>query len=151
MISFQKNVNMATAVKRHRADDHDVQADILIIPAKIQKARLKVLHEGAVRKGFSVRLEFSEKVTHIVTELNSDKQVFSKLGIDSLAAPVEVVNTMWLSECIKAGTLVPVTQQHYIAKKQDTAATTRRVTESVPEYACKRVNLLKHQNEKLLV
>ena len=47
-------------------------------------------------------------VTHIVTEFDIREQVAANVGVEVLDDNIEVVNTRWLSECIKEGQIVEV-------------------------------------------
>jgi len=63
---------------------------------------------------FLLAICYSSSVTHVVSEYETVQQSIRGLchEADNWKEDTLVLNTAWLSECIKAGQLVNVQQQH---------------------------------------
>ena len=65
---------------------------------------------------------FSSHVTHIVTEFDSIEAVLRKLEISSVEDlhDVHVVKVKWFTDCMKAGHVVDVAEDHKVMSQEKT-------------------------------
>jgi hypothetical protein len=141
-------------------DTERLPTEIYILPHKIQKRRFNVLLQKAHENHLPVTDTFcSSTVSHIVSDHETVQQTIKALHCElcDLSRQPEVIRSSWLSECIRAGHVLNVEASHRLplgnslakAAQGEQSATTKSTESSkVQEYACQRVTLLDHHNQK---
>ncbi|XP_067138739.1 DNA-directed DNA/RNA polymerase mu-like [Centruroides vittatus] len=123
-------------------------------PERIQKNRLSIMKNCAVKNNFTVIDKFSDEVTYIVTEFDEEAQVIKSLKMNmdewNLRKRPKIVNTKWFAECVKQRKIIEVQPCHCLktlkTKNENNESTDYQ---SVPRYACQRMNPLHHHNHRL--
>ncbi|KAJ8026283.1 DNA-directed DNA/RNA polymerase mu [Holothuria leucospilota] len=135
-------------------------AVLYILNSKIQKVRFVHLKKIARKNGFVVEDEFSEKVTYIISELDSHEQVirvlqksYPEANVEKLSEKCEIVNLEWFTACMEEGTLVKVSDHHRLKiEKQKVEPVAEDPIEVDPyqnaKYSCQRVTPLVNPNQK---
>ncbi|XP_067657626.1 DNA-directed DNA/RNA polymerase mu-like [Haliotis asinina] len=129
---------------------------VLIMPQRIQKRRLETIKIAAKKRGVNTVCELSAEVTHVVTEFETMEQVVRALKMDNVASlgNVETVSLRWLTDCFKAGKVIPVTEEYrlkleMLESSQNGNEADDKHPSLLPEWACQRATPLEHYNHRL--
>jgi hypothetical protein len=115
---------MATTIKRVREEgDHGDHVSkkplsgelIYIMKNKLTSKRFDHLNSLVIKNGLTMANSYSDKVTHIVTNVPTINRVEDILNT-SVPDNVEVVSIDWLTTCFVKGKLVHVADNHRLKR-----------------------------------
>ncbi|XP_053196553.1 DNA-directed DNA/RNA polymerase mu [Scomber japonicus] len=121
---------------------------LFLLERKMGTSRRVFLSELGKKKGFRVEDEFSESVTHVISENNSGDEVIAWLDSQVKGRGlVHLLDVSWYTESMRAGLPVDIQHRHKLQQQQTEEAETE--TFSVPSYACQRRTTLENHNSVL--
>uniref|UniRef100_A0A3Q1F4E3 DNA-directed DNA/RNA polymerase mu n=1 Tax=Acanthochromis polyacanthus TaxID=80966 RepID=A0A3Q1F4E3_9TELE len=126
------------------------QVVLFLLERKMGASRRAFLCQLGRTKGFHVQEQFSESVTHVISENNSADEV--RAWLDSQArgesqTAVHLLDISWYTESMRAGRPVEILERHKLQEQQINEAEV--VLFSVPSYACQRRTTLDNHNTTL--
>ncbi|KAM8974678.1 DNA-directed DNA/RNA polymerase mu-like [Pelodytes ibericus] len=125
---------------------------VFLVERRMGAARRSFLTSLAQRKGFCVMSEYSEAVTHVVSEQNSCSEVLTWIE-NHAGRPVPSVGTdggphlldiIWFTESMSCGKPVEVEPRHCLGVVQPCSC--EEIQLLVPPYSCQRQTPLNHHN-----
>ncbi|XP_075457957.1 DNA-directed DNA/RNA polymerase mu-like isoform X2 [Ascaphus truei] len=128
---------------------------VFLVERRMGRARRAFLTALAQGKGFSVTPEYSDAVTHVVSEQNSGSEVLMWIERQS-SRPVEhggaqggpqFLDITWFTESMSVGRPVGVEPRHCLGVEEFPAAC-NKAPETLP-YACQRRTPLHHHNQEI--
>ncbi|MEE6508355.1 hypothetical protein FKM82_020593 [Ascaphus truei] len=128
---------------------------VFLVERRMGRARRAFLTALAQGKGFSVTPEYSDAVTHVVSEQNSGSEVLTWIERQS-SRPVEhggaqggpqFLDITWFTESMSVGRPVGVEPRHCLGVEEFPAAC-NKAPETLP-YACQRRTPLHHHNQEI--
>ncbi|XP_047425106.1 DNA-directed DNA/RNA polymerase mu [Mugil cephalus] len=122
---------------------------LFLLERKMGASRRTFLSQLGRKKGFQVEEEFSDRVTHLISENNSADEVRSWLEAQVRgrgSAEVQLLDVGWYTESMRAGRPVEIQDAH---KLQEETNEDEVVLFSVPSYACQRRTTLENHNTSL--
>ncbi|XP_077325684.1 DNA-directed DNA/RNA polymerase mu isoform X2 [Lithobates pipiens] len=128
---------------------------IFLVERRMGAARLGFLTALAQRKGFTVVQEYSDVVTHVVSEQNSLTDVLSwiekKTGRQVQSADGQkcphFLDISWFTESMRSGEPVPVEVRHCLQGESTSSEKADHL--AVLHYACQRRTPLIHHNRQI--
>ncbi|XP_070706506.1 DNA-directed DNA/RNA polymerase mu [Pempheris klunzingeri] len=126
------------------------QAVLFLLERKMGASRRAFLSQLGAGKGFQVEEEFSERVTHVISENNSGDEVTAWLRSQAGGrTPAHLLDISWYTESMRAGHPVQILDRHELQQQQIKEAEEEEVVFSVPSYACQRRTTLDNHNTVL--
>ncbi|KAM9311969.1 DNA-directed DNA/RNA polymerase mu [Gastrophryne carolinensis] len=130
---------------------------IFLVERRMGAARRRFLTALAQSKGFSVAQEYSDVVTHVVSEQNTLSEVLSwmerKIGKVVQCTEVEMsphfLDISWFTESMSSGKPVPLEARHCLQGKSPASSTDKADPITVLPYACQRQTPLIHHNSQI--
>ncbi|CAD5118143.1 DgyrCDS6879 [Dimorphilus gyrociliatus] len=125
---------------------------VYFLPQKIQKRRYEVMIASAKKKGLNLVSSFSDRVTHLVTDLDKWENIEKALQEKNTNRDVTVLKSEWLSRCLKEGKFSDpinseVLQIRPVALESQDSGKKEAI---VKEYACMRKTPLKSKNPDIV-
>ncbi|XP_075063411.1 DNA-directed DNA/RNA polymerase mu [Mixophyes fleayi] len=130
---------------------------VYLVERRMGSARRSFLTALAQRKGFCVAHEYSDAVTHVVSEQNTLPEVLSWIERKSgKLAPVaegqrspHILDISWFTESMSSGKPAPVEKRHCLGVVNPSACSDKPAIPTVSPYACQRRTPLIHHNPNL--
>nr|XP_061800205.1 DNA-directed DNA/RNA polymerase mu-like [Nerophis lumbriciformis] len=124
------------------------QVVLYLLERKMGTSRRSFLTELGRGKGFRVDENFTESVTHVISEKNSSDEVRRWLSSRGHhATPVHLLDVSWFTESLSEGRPVDILSSHRLTDPQLESGGEQMATFSLPVYACQRRTGLNHHNE----
>ncbi|XP_068222422.1 DNA-directed DNA/RNA polymerase mu-like [Palaemon carinicauda] len=104
-IDFARANSGATCCK-DSSNSSFISAAIFIVPEGIQSKRYELITGFAFRNGFDCQEVFSDRVSHIVTELKDINQLVRLYPALSKSIDLKILSIQWLHTCVREKALV---------------------------------------------
>ncbi|XP_072258981.1 DNA-directed DNA/RNA polymerase mu isoform X2 [Pyxicephalus adspersus] len=130
---------------------------IFLVERRMGAARRGFLTALAQRKGFTVAQDYSDEVTHVVSEQNSLTEVLGwierKTGRQVQCTGEQksphFLDIGWFTESMSSGKPVPVDARHCLQDERTPSSTAKTDHSAVLPYACQRRTPLIHHNSQI--
>uniref|UniRef100_A0A3B4AWE6 DNA-directed DNA/RNA polymerase mu n=1 Tax=Periophthalmus magnuspinnatus TaxID=409849 RepID=A0A3B4AWE6_9GOBI len=115
---------------------------IFLVERKMGASRRAFLSQLGRKNGFQVEDDFSDCVTHVISENNSADDVRTWLDLQQKGnVTVELLDICWYTESMEAGCPVEILAKHKLQKVKEES-----VEFLIPSYACQRRTSLDNHN-----
>ncbi|XP_041444071.1 DNA-directed DNA/RNA polymerase mu isoform X3 [Xenopus laevis] len=129
---------------------------LFFVERRMGSARRKFLTGLAQKKGFRVTPEFSDQVTHVVSEQNScsevllwiERQSGRQLQPGGTETPY-ILDISWFTESMSLGKPLKVEPRHCLGDSSSSVSSDK-ATQETPSYACQRRTPLHHHNKEIV-
>ncbi|XP_063304657.1 DNA-directed DNA/RNA polymerase mu-like isoform X3 [Pelobates fuscus] len=130
---------------------------VFLVERRMGSGRRNFLTALAQRKGFCVVSEYSDRVTHVVSEQNSSSDVMAWIerltGQPVLSRETKdgphLLDICWFTESMSSGKPVVVEPRHCLGVVQPLATPEKVLRTQMPSYTCQRRTPLNHHNSTL--
>ncbi|XP_033845766.1 DNA-directed DNA/RNA polymerase mu [Periophthalmus magnuspinnatus] len=121
---------------------------IFLVERKMGASRRAFLSRLGRKNGFQVEDDFSDCVTHVISENNSADDVRTWLDLQQKGnVTVELLDICWYTESMEAGCPVEILAKHKLQEVQKVKE--ESVEFLIPSYACQRRTSLDNHNTNL--
>ncbi|XP_031753766.1 DNA-directed DNA/RNA polymerase mu isoform X2 [Xenopus tropicalis] len=129
---------------------------LFLVERRMGSARRKFLTGLAQKKGFCVTPQFSDQVTHVVSEQNScsevllwiERQSGQKVQPGGAEMTPHILDITWFTESMSLGKPVKVEPRHCLGVS-DSSVSRDKATQEIPAYGCQRRTPLHHHNKEI--
>ncbi|XP_072005065.1 DNA-directed DNA/RNA polymerase mu-like isoform X2 [Engystomops pustulosus] len=130
---------------------------IFLVERKMGTARRGFLASLAQKKGFRVAQEYSDAVTHVVSEQNSfpevlrwiERKIERPLQSVEGQEPPHIVDISWFTESMSSGKPEPVEDRHRLGIVGSRVPDDKDPLSTVAPYACQRRTSITHHNAQI--
>ncbi|XP_010864536.2 DNA-directed DNA/RNA polymerase mu [Esox lucius] len=161
MIPLKRRKVISSVIRNSSGDSKFPGVVIFLLGRKMGASRRAFLSRLGRGKGFNIQDSFSQSITHLISENNSWKEVWTWLdsqtggqgreeGECRTAGPssVHLLDIMWYTESMQVSRPVAILDRHKLQERDEPG--TELAVVSLPSYACQRHTPLLHHNTVLI-
>ncbi|XP_053320626.1 DNA-directed DNA/RNA polymerase mu [Spea bombifrons] len=130
---------------------------VFFVERKMGSSRRRFLTSLAQRKGFCVMPEYSDAVTHVVSEGNSYSEVLEwiqkhashPVASGDTRPGLHILDISWFTESMSCGRPVTVEPRHSLGVGQSLGSADKALPSPIPQYACQCKTPIVHHNKEI--